>query len=469
MELNLDESPTFRLHNVTNNEIVFKDVYYNGFHSLQQLEIENLTRESIFIELDSTINDQLFFQLENENIKDLKLPHIATNTAAWATFTTSNSVSQFNQVFNYVNHTKTINLAPNQKLQFIISFLPSLEQQDNPGVFTLVEAIVFFRSNKFSLSVDFNATVCQSILAADELNTGLIFEDSLVGETYMKDVKIRNLSAIDLHWNLNTLDLLLLKSKPTSNSSSNSSKSTQSLRNAVTDEWLQFVDASNFITLDHDQLPPIPPFSCFTFRVIFTPKEVGKFNYDLQIENINDVQNIIHTKIHATMRTVVHRDTLVVSSGNILDFGDCVSGSWNKQQIVLNNISETPIEIHFVADGAELGFDVMMKTEEFDHNNHSIITQNYLSTNASTFQLSTKQVSSDDLNSSKSSVVAGGGHLSPSSNLSTARPESPTTSHRTYGSAEECLSTTSYTSTGIIYTLHNKVHYFIAFAKIIDL
>lgn len=451
MELNQDELPTFRLHNVTNNEILFKDVYYNGFHSLQQLEIENLTQDSISIELDSTINDQLFFQLENENIKDLQLPNIATNTAAWATFTAPQRVSQFNQVFNYVNHTKIIDLVPNQKTQIIVSFLPSQEQQDNINIFTLVEGIVFFRSKKFNLNVNIRATVCQSILAADELNTGLIFEDSLVGETYMKDVKIRNLSAIDLHWKLNTLDLLLLKSKPSSSSSS--SNGSQSSASAVADEWLQFVDASTFITLDHDHLPPIPPFSYFIFRVIFTPKEAGKFNYDLQIENVNDVRNIIHAKIHATMRTIVHRDTLVVRSGNVLDFGDCVAGTWNKQEIVLNNISETPIEIHFVADGAELGFDVMMNTEELDQNIDSlVITESYISTNTSTFQLSSKPVSSVDISSSRSSVAAGGGnggHLSPSSHLSTARPESPTTSHKTYGSAEECLSTASYTSTDI--------------------
>ncbi|KAF1807499.1 hypothetical protein FB192DRAFT_1356112 [Mucor lusitanicus] len=112
---------------------------------------------------------------------------------------------------------------------------------------------------------------------------------------------------------------------------------------------------------------PIAPFSIYTFRVIFTPKEVGKFNYDLQIENINDVQNIIQTKIHATIQRFMHRDTLVVSSGNILDFGDCIAGHWSMQQIVLNNVSESAIEVHFSSEGgAELAFKVKAKPEDQD-------------------------------------------------------------------------------------------------------
>jgi hypothetical protein len=31
------------------------------------------------------------------------------------------------------------------------------------------------------------------------------------------------------------------------------------------------------------------PFSYYNFRIVFTPKETSKFNYDLQIENVNDI------------------------------------------------------------------------------------------------------------------------------------------------------------------------------------
>lgn len=397
-------SPPFRL---TCNQIVFENVYCNGFHALKQLEIENMTLETISVRLDSTLKNQIGFQIENENIKELDLvtANIATNTAAWTTFAAPQDLSQFNQVFNYVNHTDTINLPPNQKIIFVIAFLPTVQ---DTCTFTEITGSVLFTYGSYTLNVDFNATACQSILAADELDTGLNFEDSLVGETYIKDITIRNQSAIDLYWRLNTLDLMFLKS----NSSSTTS---------LVDDWLQFVDASTFITLSHDHSNPILPFSHYTFRVIFTPKDVGKFHYDLQIENTNDVRNIIQTKIHATMRTMMHKDTLVVTSGNILDFGDCISGTWIVQQIVLKNISESPIEIHFIADGAELGFDIMVT----------------------------------DMLSSTSSVPAVG-HFTPSSDASFTRPESPTTSHETFSSAEEYSSIHSYASAGkLIHVLFN--------------
>ncbi|KAI8076939.1 hypothetical protein BDF21DRAFT_453118 [Thamnidium elegans] len=418
-------APPFR---ITSNEIVYKNVYYNGFHSLQQFKIENLTIETIVVKLDSTLKDQIGFQLENENIKDLDLSteNLATNTAAWTTFTAPQDLSQFNQLFNYVNHTDHLKLQPNQKLIFIIAFLPIILDLSTAANLIHIDGSVFFTCNDYTLDLDFHATVCQSILASDELDTGLMFEDSLVGETYIKDITIFNQSAINLYWRLNTLDLMFLKNKPNNNNSNNNGTTSYSPNstNTAIDTWLQFVDASTFMILNHNQPEPIAPFSHYTFRVIFTPKEVGKFNYDLQIENKNDVQNIIQTKIHATMRAFMHWDTLVVTSGNSLDFGDCISGAWNNQQIVLNNISESPIDIEFIADGAELGFDIMVKQD--DH----FSTNRRFSNNFSIKPWS---------NSSKSSITATG-HLSSSSDTS---PLSPTASHETLGSIEEYSSTKS--------------------------
>jgi hypothetical protein len=96
---NLEAIP-FQLCN--KNKIEFR----NGFYFLKQVQIQNLLNESLCIQLDSTLQGQLVFQLTNENLQQ-DVFHIATNTAS-----TPQDFSRFNQVFNYVNHIHNIDLAP---------------------------------------------------------------------------------------------------------------------------------------------------------------------------------------------------------------------------------------------------------------------------------------------------------------------------------------------------------------------
>lgn len=403
---------TFKLNT---NEIKFDKVYDNGFHSLQQLEISNLTNQNIQVQFNSgALKEQVIFQLCNENINETTATGFATNTA-----NTPQDFSQFNQVFNYVNHVSSMNLKPQQTLPFVIAFLPEIKkrQQPQPFLYDNISGIIQLTAMDYTLNIDFHATVCQSVLAADELDTGLIFEDCIVGETYIKHVTIRNLSAIDLYWRLNTLDLNRQRHQHGNSD----------------DNWLQFVDACSFMTLG--SLKPIAPFSVYIFRVIFTPKEVGKFNYDLQIENINDVQNIIQTKIHATTQRFMHRETLVISSGNILDFGDCVAGIWSVQQVVLNNVSESSIEVYFNAEGgADMEFNVKAKLEEQENEYDNTTTSNTatISTNTSIME---KQLLVPQQFSTPDDILT--------------RPISPSVSYKTYSSQEGYASSTnSYTSAG---------------------
>jgi hypothetical protein len=363
------DSSLFELVGIS-DRIDLNNVYGNGLHSLQQLEISNLTNEPVVVKLQSTLKDQLNFQLYNENMENiLNKRRLATNTVEWSQHT-QNEHCEFNQLFNYVNYIDTIELKPEQSLPFILAFLPWQETDDTiydgddgadlcsedsnnsdhglSNMFSNVAGKItltgFYKNNPLMISkrvYKFKADICEPFLTADDVETGLVFEDVLVGETYMKDIVIRNQSAIELFWKLNVADL------------------------SSTDrgDWLQFIDASNFQLIDNVMV--IGPFSQFILRAVFTPKEAGKFDYDLQIENTNDTRNIIQTRIHATSRTFfLHKETLIVSSGNILDFGDCIAGSWNKQQISLLNKGDSPIEIHFRADGAELGFDIKQKPEE---------------------------------------------------------------------------------------------------------
>lgn len=404
---------TFKLNT---NEIKFEKVYDNGFHSLQQLEISNLTSQNIQVQFYSgALKEQVIFQLCNENINETTTSVFATNTA-----NTPQDFSQFNQVFNYVNHVNSINLKPKQTLPFVIAFLPETKQQQQQQqsfLYDNIYEIIQLSTMDYTLNIDFHATVCRSVLVADELDTGIVFEDSIVGKTYIKDVTIRNLSAIDLFCRLNTSDL----------------NRQQPQHGNGDDDWLQFVDACTFMTLG--SLKPIAPFSVYTFRVIFTPKEVGKFDYDLQIENINDVQNIIQTKIHAATQRFMHRETLVVSSGNILDFGDCIAGIWSVQQVVLNNVSESSIEVHFNAEGgADMTFNVKAKLEEQDDECDTATTSNTATTSANT-SIIEKQSPAPQQSPTPDDILT--------------RPISPSISFKTYSSQEGYASSAnSYASAG---------------------
>ncbi|KAJ3364071.1 hypothetical protein HDU91_002756, partial [Kappamyces sp. JEL0680] len=284
---------------------------------------------------------------------------------------------QFNQLFNFVNHIDQIELEPLQSQKIIIAFLPDLndqvqdldatparpdfpfEKSEETHDYVVVNGTLFFvcfkdtakipgapqenddswtrhvrqktdsklldeedalAANGASSSPDF-----QSVLSTDIAATGLIFDDCIIGGTYFKDFTVNNRSEIELFWILNTVDL-----------------SNQGERNS-----LRFTDYDSGELLD---FAPIPAYSPKRIRVAFKPKNLGEFNYDLQIENQNDSGNILQTRIHATVRSVLREESLVISTGNFLDFGDCVAGLWKKKTIVLRNVSEYPIEIAFGSD-----------------------------------------------------------------------------------------------------------------------
>ncbi|GAN04083.1 hypothetical protein MAM1_0054c03542 [Mucor ambiguus] len=386
-------NPMFELTGL-HGRITLDNVYLNGLHALRKLNIQNLSDQPILVKMRSNLRNQIAFQLENENISSLPESTlqsiVTTNTVSWS----REAAEQypFNQLFNYINHIDQIDLEPGQTRSFILAFLPETDNDARPqqqqneddfdmsvvastttthdddtetySMFNVTGSLFFFgyystakslttdNSDNatakdvlstssladYQVSVKFRASVCQSALWTDAAETGLNFDDCVLGETYYKDFTIQNRSEIDLYWLLNTMDLV-----------SNNDR-----------DWLQFIDADTGDALKSDE--PISSFSSKQVRMLFWPKEVGEYNYDLQVENANDARNVVQTKVHATVRSVLRKETLIVSSGHVVDFGDCISGAWAVQQIVLNNVSESPVEVRFLPEGAEVIFDIKQDT-----------------------------------------------------------------------------------------------------------
>ncbi|KAF9578843.1 hypothetical protein BGW38_005164, partial [Lunasporangiospora selenospora] len=207
----------------------------------------------------------------------------------------------------------------------------------------------------YQYTVKFRSTVCRSVLYSNIGETGITFEDCVVNQEYVKDFTIWNRSEIPLYWQMNVVDA----------------------GNASREEWLRFVDYEDSFGNDVDenvdrtdengtphhsrtiQSSPIPSYGYKRIRIIFRPRENGDFLFDLLLENLNDASNIEEVAMHATVRAVSRgEDTLVISTGSTLDFGDCCAGAWTRLPITFTSTSLTPTEIHLKVEGAEVVFDI---------------------------------------------------------------------------------------------------------------
>ncbi|KAI9314100.1 hypothetical protein BX666DRAFT_498730 [Dichotomocladium elegans] len=392
--------------------ITLDNVYQNGLHALKEFMIHNLTDQRILVKMRSNLRNQISFQLQNENVNDVPkgiLSEIATNTVEWSKLESSSQhYHHFNQLFNFVNHIDQLELEPHQTCPVILGFLPETRSwedidaltgekngtdpaslvrdsgfnavPDDPAevmydVSNVTGSLFFFGylldytedeciaatgdesdedvdqkqdmvvttapapatlAAQYQISVKFRASLCRSVMWTDVVEEGLNFEDCMLGQEYYKDFTIQNNSDIDLYWLLNTVDL----------------------SNLNREGWLCFKDAETGEPLLDNLQEPIPGHSHRRVRLTFTPKEVGDFNYDLQIENANDARNVVQTKVHAVVRSVLREESLIVVSGTTLDFGDCTSGQWTTRQIVLNNVGESSVEVRFIPESAEVVFDI---------------------------------------------------------------------------------------------------------------
>ncbi|KAI8903993.1 hypothetical protein EDD86DRAFT_213630 [Gorgonomyces haynaldii] len=340
------------------DKIVLDQVYMNGLHVLRRLEIQNLCNHPVLVKLRSSLGNQINFQLQNENLPLLNLitsPSVASVgdmdddlQLQYSTLQKEQFLdeSQYNQLFNYVNYVDQVLIPPNQSQSIVLLFLPekTFESEDDYNNCFDIDGLVFFFAYKadavvesidegntppdYQHSVKFRSRVCRSYMWTDIDSAGIIFDDCVVGQTYFRDFTIWNRSEIDLHWVLNEADLLSRK-------------------------WLEFSDYDSGGPLD---FAPIPAYSPKRIRITFKPKEPGDFVYDILIENENDASNTIETRLHASVRSFLREEMLIINTGNFLDFSDCYSGMWKKKEIVLRNVSDAPLEIKFSCDDPNVVF-----------------------------------------------------------------------------------------------------------------
>ncbi|KAL5032177.1 hypothetical protein BDV3_000767 [Batrachochytrium dendrobatidis] len=226
------------------------------------------------------------------------------------------------------------------------------EGLDNPNILSATGGDSSSNVPDFQLTIKLRSRVCRSLLWTDISSTGLIFDNCIVGGSYFKDFTVWNRSEIDLFWCLNTVDL--------------------SNRNGK--NWLRFTD---YNTGDPVENASVPAYSHQRIRVTFKPHETGEFNYDLQIENQNDSENMIETRIHAIVHDVLREEALFVSTGSMIDFGDCCAGLWRKRRITLKNMSNSTLDISFESDNPGVVFQLKSDDPIVDNIQSSPQQHNY--------------------------------------------------------------------------------------------
>ncbi|KAF9133180.1 hypothetical protein BGW39_010393 [Mortierella sp. 14UC] len=216
-------------------------------------------------------------------------------------------------------------------------------------------------------TVKFRSTVCRSVLYSKIGETGINFEDCVANQEYVKDFTIWNRSEIPLYWQLNTVDV----------------------SSASRENWLRFVeyedsyggtgaeDAAEHVEEQGQhskavQAKPIPSYGNLRIRVIFRPKENGDFLFDLLLENLNDASNIEEATIHAAVRAVSRgEDTLMISTGNTMDFGDCCAGVWTRLPLTFTNTGLTPTEIHLKVEEGKFLLDPDIQSSWYESSRRS--------------------------------------------------------------------------------------------------
>ncbi|RKO97040.1 hypothetical protein CAUPRSCDRAFT_11270 [Caulochytrium protostelioides] len=201
---------------------------------------------------------------------------------------------------------------------------------DNTAVMTTAITNAASAAPDFTITAKFRSAVCRSILYSDIVDTGLVFDDCVAGQTYYKDFTLWNRSEIELFWSLELEAVAAPSQAPRRN------------------DLLTILD---YDTGEAMVCRSLAAFSPRRIRVMFRPgTATGEYKWELSMENIHDASNTLTAEITATVRTARRQESLIIASGDLIDFGDCVAGIEKTEILLLKNVSHTQLDVRFSSD-----------------------------------------------------------------------------------------------------------------------
>ncbi|RKP20898.1 hypothetical protein ROZALSC1DRAFT_20985 [Rozella allomycis CSF55] len=312
------------------NPFTLESVYLNQVSKLHVFQIANLTARRLHIRFSSDL-PSIGFQLSNANL---------------CNDCDEDDGLEYNQVFNEIDFVDGVSVAGHETVRVIMTYLASKDcemqmEVDSDRTFDYVRVdgeIVFACEDERSV-VGFQAQVCQSVMVSDVGENGTIsFDDCVVGGTFFKVFTVWNKSAIDLQWSV-----------------------------SVSDERFKLTYGDTGEAVDALNRNTVLPYSHQDVRIMYEPKEIGEVQCEMILENVNDALNSECVKIQAVSRATVKESLLMLSCNDkpmdkVLDFGNCCTGIWTRQRIVMRNMSDCNLELRFDSD-CNLVFELSQEEE----------------------------------------------------------------------------------------------------------
>lgn len=281
-------------------------------------------------------------------------------SARTADTATTSAYHQCNELFNYVNYIDSVDLEKAETKSIVLAFLPEPKQvnSNNAEAMSPSTADASYEMSEYNgtlsflvtridrdgverdtrrggdaadlprpttYTIKFRSKVCRSVLASSVAETGIAFDDCVAGVAYHKDFTVWNRSEIDLYFTV----------------------AITGLADTAHENWFTITDYDSGERID---MKAVPAFSYRRIRMTLLASEPADIGAELIIENINDLNNVETVPLQAVVRSVLHEESLVVTSGHVVDFGDCYTGSWSRQPITIKNIANVPLEVSFHAE-----------------------------------------------------------------------------------------------------------------------
>eukprot|EP00698_Gefionella_okellyi_P011205 TRINITY_DN2946_c0_g1_i1.p1 TRINITY_DN2946_c0_g1~~TRINITY_DN2946_c0_g1_i1.p1 ORF type:complete len:2682 (+),score=550.34 TRINITY_DN2946_c0_g1_i1:90-8135(+) len=317
-------------------QLVLPNVVLCQKHSLGVFNLVSMCDEPLRIQLRTDLSRaQLCFQLENANV-------VGNNV----------DYENFNEVFNRFNAVDEVLLPAGATVRVIVAFSPLAEGQslaeagdiaedevqshrprsDSDEFFPKRVATSYDVTGHLIFAIDgdltrqnvarFTAKVFRSIMNVEVEE--LVFDDCVPGATYVKDFSVWNLSEIPLHFSVNHALASPL----------------QTLLFSV------FDDGDSVVRQE------IGPFSHLRIRVAFNPRELGKADYLVRLENYDNDTNYL-LRIHTVVTSETRKEAIVLSTGGTLDFGDCLTGECTTKPVTIRNVGDCSFDINLSTDSDE--------------------------------------------------------------------------------------------------------------------